>query len=249
MDALMGQAKSASPILVHLAGAKELNNQLLAFYLQMQGSLECRLFGQARSLAALSGRRPDVVLLDMQRKDLRALRYELAEMEEFDPAYLPQVRLALFNLARDEELEMGAVRLGVKGLFYDNDSPQTFLKGIEAIHHGELWVSRKLLSALVEGKLSGDGGGEAAQEGLSQREQEILWLVQQGRKNQEIASKLFISPHTVKTHMYNIFRKIDVSNRIQAANWARQNLTGRFKRTARPGMSGELPGRVAGLGV
>jgi LuxR family transcriptional regulator of csgAB operon len=195
------------------------------------------------------GRRPDVVLLDMQRKDLQALRWDLAEIEEFDPTYPAQVRLALFNLSRDEELELGAIRLGIKGLFYDNDSPQTFIKGIEAIHQGELWVSRKLLSALVEGNLSGEALGESGLEGLSQREREILWLVQQGSKNQEIVAKLFISPHTVKTHMYNIFRKIDVSNRIQAANWARQNLSERFQRAARRSMPGDLPGRVAGLGA
>jgi LuxR family transcriptional regulator of csgAB operon len=231
-------------------GAKELNNQLLAFYLQMQGALECRLFGQSRSLPSLPGRPPDLVLLDMQRKDLQALRYELSELEDFDPTYLPRVRLALFNLARDEELELGAVRLGVKGLFYVNDSPQTFLKGIEAIQRGELWVSRRLLSALVEGTLNGEAAGEAAQEWLSQREQEILWLVQQGRKNQEIAAKLFISPHTVKTHIYNIFRKIEVSNRIQAANWARQNLSERFMRQARRHpLDPPLPGRAAGMGA
>jgi LuxR family transcriptional regulator of csgAB operon len=60
--------------------------------------------------------------------------------------------------------------------------------------------------------------------GLTPREVEILAMVAVGAKNEEIAEKLHISPHTVKTHIYNIFKKIDVPNRLQAALWAASNL-------------------------
>jgi DNA-binding CsgD family transcriptional regulator len=59
---------------------------------------------------------------------------------------------------------------------------------------------------------------------LTPREIEILSLVAIGAKNEEIAEKLFISSNTVKTHIYNIFKKIDVPNRLQAALWAAKNL-------------------------
>ena len=49
-------------------------------------------------------------------------------------------------------------------------------------------------------------------------------MVAVGVKNEEIADRLCISPHTVKTHIYNIFKKIGVPNRLQAALWAAQNL-------------------------
>ena len=55
---------------------------------------------------------------------------------------------------------------------------------------------------------------------LTQREQEILDKVAHGNSNKDIADELYISRHTVKTHIYNIFRKIDVSSRIQAALWS-----------------------------
>lgn len=60
--------------------------------------------------------------------------------------------------------------------------------------------------------------------GLTQREVEILDLIATGFSNQQIADELFISPHTVKTHLHNIFKKINVKRRLQAALWAAQNL-------------------------
>lgn len=59
---------------------------------------------------------------------------------------------------------------------------------------------------------------------LNHREIEILAMVAVGASNKEIANKLCISPHTVKTHIYNIFKKIKVPNRLQAALWAATNL-------------------------
>ncbi|MFH1156226.1 MAG: LuxR C-terminal-related transcriptional regulator [Pseudomonadota bacterium] len=60
---------------------------------------------------------------------------------------------------------------------------------------------------------------------LTQREKEILDRIAGGASNRQIADTLFISPHTVKTHLHNIFRKINVSGRLQAALWAADNLS------------------------
>jgi len=73
-------------------------------------------------------------------------------------------------------------------------------------------------------ELSSRSEAEAFISPLTPREIEILSLVAIGAKNEEIAEKLFISSNTVKTHIYNIFKKIDVPNRLQAALWAAKNL-------------------------
>ncbi len=59
---------------------------------------------------------------------------------------------------------------------------------------------------------------------LTPRQIEILALVAVGATNEQIADKLCISPQTVKSHLYNIFKKINVPNRVQAALWAAKNL-------------------------
>ena len=59
---------------------------------------------------------------------------------------------------------------------------------------------------------------------LTQREMEILSVLASGAKNEEIATRLFISPHTVRTHLYTIYKKIQVNNRLQAVLWASKNL-------------------------
>ena len=70
--------------------------------------------------------------------------------------------------------------------------------------------------------LSGEAGPDVS--GLTPREREILDLIASGFSNQQIADTLFISPHTVKTHLHNIFKKINVKRRLQAALWAAENL-------------------------
>jgi len=59
---------------------------------------------------------------------------------------------------------------------------------------------------------------------LTSRELEILQLLATGAKNTDIAAELNLSVHTIKTHIYHIYKKLDVSNRTQAVNWATQNL-------------------------
>jgi DNA-binding NarL/FixJ family response regulator len=99
-----------------------------------------------------------------------------------------------------------------------------FLKGVRAVLDGELWLSREIMIKCI---LEGTNESEPSRrrtEDLTQRQTEILAQVAVGASNDEIAERLCISSHTVKTHLYHIFKKINVPNRLQAALWAAKHL-------------------------
>jgi LuxR family transcriptional regulator of csgAB operon len=112
----------------------------------------------------------------------------------------------------------------VRGFLYEEDPLDWLKEGILAVLDGEIWLSRKMfLQCLLEGRTT-DYPYKERISSLTAREAEVLALVATWASNQEIAERLCISSHTVKTHLYNIFKKIDVSDRRQAALWALKNL-------------------------
>jgi DNA-binding NarL/FixJ family response regulator len=103
---------------------------------------------------------------------------------------------------------------------------QTFEKGVRAIFQGELWIPRKILAEYMKKNTSKSQVRKMKNNdaNLTSREREILLLLASGAKNADIAKKLYVSPHTVRTHLHNIYRKIDVPDRFQAILWAAENL-------------------------
>lgn len=132
--------------------------------------------------------------------------------------------LAVFNVDNDDTLRKLARLPLVNGVF-THDCPQDMLlKGIAAMLKGEIWLPRYILEEhLVKHRVLRSSSGNA-DANLTERESEILGLLATGARNTDIADALNLSPHTVKTHIYNIFKKINASNRMQAVNWAKEHL-------------------------
>lgn len=133
-------------------------------------------------------------------------------------------QLTAFNLKDEDHATDLLTFLHLRGVFYRNDPLDLICKGIESLFEGSLWMSRSLMTRMIEFFRKQQLNSYRPACGLTQREMEILCLLGSGSSNGEIAERLFVSEHTVKSHLYNIFKKIDVHNRIQAVNWARQNL-------------------------
>lgn len=132
--------------------------------------------------------------------------------------------LAAFNLRDEDHAADLMAAFHLQGVFYRKDDLLLICKGISKLIEGDLWMSRSLMSRLIGFYRQQQRNAYRPVCGLTHREMEIISLLSTGASNTEIADKLFVSEHTVKSHLYNIFRKIKVHNRIQAMNWARQNL-------------------------
>lgn len=103
--------------------------------------------------------------------------------------------------------------------FLPEDAPRTLLsRAIRAVADGEYWVSRKVLSRILRSLLP------VSDDRLTAREREILTLIGQGLRNQEIADRLFISCETTRWHIRSIYNKIGVHDRLAAAMYARSIL-------------------------
>ena len=136
------------------------------------------------------------------------------------PHILPVLRNVAPDADRDRLIKIKVLR----GVFHAKESLESFIEGLEAILRGELRLKRPAPGGSPPARRAKPATVPPAV--LTPRETELLRQVASGVSNREIALRLQISPHTVKTHLYNVFRKIGVPNRLQASLWAVANLRG-----------------------
>jgi DNA-binding NarL/FixJ family response regulator len=215
---------SSTGKVIYIIGPGGLPNEAIASCLKRETGYDCFLLEDINHLheqGLEDQSRPRLVLVDSQGKNPAMV---LAELKTYLSEKHVDNNVVLFNMQRDLAIEKKCVLKGISGFFYKRDPLDIFLKGVRAVLEGELWISRKTMTQCIlestRGKRDSQGGSPV----LTLRQSEILALVAIGATNEEIADKLCISPHTVKTHLYNIFKKISVPNRIQAALWATKHL-------------------------
>ena len=132
--------------------------------------------------------------------------------------------MALFNVLHEHEIEKEALKNGVRGFLYSDDRVEDLANGICAINSGEFWIPRRIIAECLLDSYVGKDLPVPVSHSLSDREVELLRVLATGASNDAIADQLYISSHTVKTHLHNIFHKINVDNRLQAVLWAKENL-------------------------
>jgi len=208
---------------LRIVGHNTVLNQLVAMAVQDELHLECGIYPELepRIMEADPAGKSSLLLVDDSDPKARFALCQLLNDRRI--AGEPHIVAALFNIDSEKSETSQAVRCGVTGLFFHTDSLDELLEGITTLLRGEVWIPRDVLvSAATDPRRHARMAVE--QSGLTLRETEILTLVSTGATNDQIAQQLCISPHTVKTHLYNIFRKIRVDNRFRAALWVTQNL-------------------------
>ena len=205
--------------LVYIITEKSPQSQLFADYLHEHTGCDVSIYSPGIALPSTTAERM-LILIDSDHISAEAL----PDWQDALTETLAKVPLATFNI-QDMDHALEALSCAqLKGVFYRNESLEVICKGIHALMEGELWMSRDLMAKLILFYRKYQSNAFRPACGLTNREMEIISLLSVGSSNQQIADKLFVSEHTVKSHLYNIFRKINVHNRIQALNWIHQNL-------------------------
>ncbi|PSN09755.1 biofilm master transcriptional regulator CsgD [Siccibacter turicensis] len=160
-----------------------------------------------------------VVLLDMMEADKKVIHYWQDKLVH----HHSQIKLLLLNTPDEYPYRDIESWPHINGVFYVGDDEVRVAEGLQSVMRGECCFSQKLASYLITRSAHYRFNcHESAL--LTHREKEILNKLRIGASNNEIAQSLFISENTVKTHLYNLFKKIAVKNRTQAVSWANDNL-------------------------
>jgi DNA-binding NarL/FixJ family response regulator len=159
--------------------------------------------------------RPDVVLADvrMPRRDGLEVTRTLAGPNVPDP-----MRVVVITTFELDEYVYTALRNGACGFLLKRSGPTLLIEGVRAAMAGDMLISPQLTVRLLRHLTSGHQPARAAT--LTDRELDVVRLIARARTNVEIATELFISPGTVKTHIASIQRKTGARNRVAIAAWA-----------------------------
>jgi LuxR family transcriptional regulator of csgAB operon len=137
-------------------------------------------------------------------------------------SYAENPRLLIINSAQKYELYEMAQWPALYGVFRHDDDESRLIEGVKAVLNGEQTAE---LSVMHPAIYAADHTSIPAESSpLTERECEILNELRCGATNMDIARALFISENTVRTHLYNVFRKLSVKNRTQAVSWANEHL-------------------------
>lgn len=124
-------------------------------------------------------------------------------------------RVVVYTWNFQADLIDRALRQGAHGYLSKTATARELVEALEAVHAGEIVVSDPAPRARRGSGLEWPG----RQEGLTDRESEVLALITQGKSNAEVAALTYLSPNTVKSYIRTIYRKIDVASRTQAVLW------------------------------
>ncbi len=206
--------------------------------------------GDGREGIRLAGQlRPDVVLLDNNMPGLSGREAARLLLEE-----VPETRVLMLTVSEDADDLIETLRAGACGYLLKNIQAETLVSAIKTAAQGESVVSPQMMGKLLSGVRSSASraamggaiapapgalarsapaaGAEPAElEKLSPREREILRFIARGQSNKEIARALELAESTVKIHVQNMLRKLNLSSRVQAAVFAVENGLGQGPET------------------
>jgi len=175
------------------------------------------LTNPTRFTAAVIDKRPDIIFADLQM--VNANDHEMLRMLERDN--LP-CKCVIFVTEVDQDIIKLVADFRVDGVILQDSTASKIVSSLETVYKG-----RAVMPAEVQAAISELEGNRRLLGELSDREIEVLRLIAEGKSNSQISEDLFITVNTVRFHLANIYQKLSVSNRTEAANYyLRQDLAG-----------------------
>jgi len=162
--------------------------------------------------------KPDVVLLDLNMPGISGRDAVQMLVEE-----LPQTQVLMLTVSEDAEDLIDTLKSGARGYLVKNIDADFLVDAIRRAARGEVVMSPQMTSKLAQGLQHGGRGmtpETAGKDRISPREREILMLLARGATNKEMARELKLAESTVKIHVQNILRNLNLTSRVQAAVYA-----------------------------
>lgn len=158
--------------------------------------------------------RPDVILMDLIMPVMDGVA-AIREIRRENPA----ARILVLTSYPEDDKVIEAVRQGAMGYLLKDVSPEDLVQSIQSVALDRLSLPPDFLVKLVQA--GSKPGGEQGGDELTERERDVLKCIAQGFSNKQIAKRLSVSPTTVRTHVSNLLRKLEMENRTQLAIYAR----------------------------
>jgi two-component system nitrate/nitrite response regulator NarL len=178
----------------------------------------CAITEKSALEESLRGLRPSVLLLDIRLPRLRPTR-ELPNIQRLSPT----TKIIAMSAAHNANEGTAILKAGAKGYCSQNISAALLHKAIKAVTRGEFWAGRQIVSELIDQAVSAESRKTLATEAhisldtLSPRQRQIAAMVLEAARNKEIAHRLKISEAAVKAHLGAMFRKFNLSTRLELA--------------------------------
>jgi len=168
------------------------------------------------TLQAVRRHRPDVLILDLRMP----VKDGLEVLREMGKEKLP-TRTVILTAGLDEDEVLEATRLGARGVVLKEMAPQLLVQAVRKVAAGEQWLEKRSFGKALEKMLRREAGARQVAGVLTPREIEIVRMVASGLRNQVIADKLHLSEGTVKSHLHNIYERLEVDGRVALTLYAR----------------------------
>lgn len=162
--------------------------------------------------------KPDIILMDFSLPDGTGAEATRLILEDH-----PECKVIFLTMSEVDEDLFAAIRSGAKGYLLKNMRPQKLVAAMRSVHKGEAALSRLMTMRVMEELLRTKKPHYAEDDTITHREIDVLRAIAAGLSNQEISKKLYISENTVKSHVHSILEKLNLSDRKEAADYARKH--------------------------